>query len=115
LGPATTSKDDEKVAVHNTLERGMNWARRAFDELILPATTVSFLIQRLSSQFCGVLKARPLPLLCWWQTLESSGRRRAREVRELRAEQTHLEMQLVVAWVAAAGAVASEASARMSL
>jgi hypothetical protein len=41
------------------LERGMNWARRAFDELILPATTVSFLIQRLSSQFCGVLKARP--------------------------------------------------------
>jgi hypothetical protein len=36
-------------------------------------------------------------------------------VRELRAERTHLEMQLVVARVAAEGAVASEASARTSL
>jgi hypothetical protein len=36
-------------------------------------------------------------------------------VRQLRAERTQLEMQLVVAWVAAAGAVASETSARASL
>jgi hypothetical protein len=36
-------------------------------------------------------------------------------VRELRVEQTQLEMQLVVARVAAAGAVASEASVRPSL
>jgi hypothetical protein len=39
------SKDDEEVAAHHTLERGMTWARRAFDELILPATSVSFLVK----------------------------------------------------------------------
>jgi hypothetical protein len=37
------AEDDEEAAARNTLERGLNWARRAFDELILPATTVSFL------------------------------------------------------------------------
>jgi hypothetical protein len=37
-------EDDEEVAARNTLERGLNWARRAFDELILPATSVSFLV-----------------------------------------------------------------------
>jgi hypothetical protein len=37
------TKDDEEVAVCNTLERGFNWARCAFDELILPAASVSFL------------------------------------------------------------------------
>jgi hypothetical protein len=36
------AKDDEEVAACNTLESGLNWARRAFDELILPATSVSF-------------------------------------------------------------------------
>jgi hypothetical protein len=36
-------------------------------------------------------------------------------VRELRAKRTQLEMQLIVARVAAAGAVESEASARTSL
>jgi hypothetical protein len=30
--------------VRNTLERGLNWARHTFDELILPATLVSFLV-----------------------------------------------------------------------
>jgi hypothetical protein len=30
--------------VRNTLERGLNWACRAFDEMILPATSVSFLV-----------------------------------------------------------------------
>jgi hypothetical protein len=35
-------EDDEEVAVCNTLERGLNWARCAIDELILPATSVSF-------------------------------------------------------------------------
>jgi hypothetical protein len=36
------TKDDEEVAARNTLERGLDWARRAFNELILPATLVSF-------------------------------------------------------------------------
>jgi hypothetical protein len=39
------SEDDEEVAMRNTLERGMNWVRRAFDELILPATSVSSLVR----------------------------------------------------------------------
>jgi hypothetical protein len=34
---------DEESAVCNTLECGLTWARRAFDELILPATSVSSL------------------------------------------------------------------------
>jgi hypothetical protein len=42
-GSGDDTEDDEEVAAHNTLERGLNWARRAFDELILPATLVSFL------------------------------------------------------------------------
>jgi hypothetical protein len=37
------TEDDEEAAMHNTLERGSEWARRAFDELILPATSVNFL------------------------------------------------------------------------
>jgi hypothetical protein len=37
------AEDDEEAAVCNTLERGLAWARCAFDELILPATSVSFL------------------------------------------------------------------------
>jgi hypothetical protein len=45
----------------------------------------------------------------------ASGRRQAHASRELRAERAQLEMQLVVARVAAAAAVASEASAQMSL
>jgi hypothetical protein len=65
--------------------------------------------------FFGLLEVHHLFLLCWRQILESSGRRCAREVRELRAERTQLEMQLVVARVAAAAAVASEASAWTSL
>jgi hypothetical protein len=31
------AEDDKEVAMHNTLERGLAWARRVFDELILPA------------------------------------------------------------------------------
>jgi hypothetical protein len=37
------TEDDEEVAACNTLERGLEWAHRAFDELILPTTSVSFL------------------------------------------------------------------------
>jgi hypothetical protein len=37
------AEDEEEAAARDTLERGLNWARRAFDELILPATMVSFL------------------------------------------------------------------------
>jgi hypothetical protein len=38
------TEDGEEVAAHNTLERGLDWVCCAFDELILPATSVSFLI-----------------------------------------------------------------------
>jgi hypothetical protein len=38
------AEDDEEVAARNTLERGLNWARRAFDESILPTALVSFLV-----------------------------------------------------------------------
>jgi hypothetical protein len=44
-GLGADSEDDEEVATRNTLERGLTWARRAFDELILPVTSVSFLIE----------------------------------------------------------------------
>jgi hypothetical protein len=36
------AEDDEEVVARNTLERGLEWARCAFDELILPATSVIF-------------------------------------------------------------------------
>jgi hypothetical protein len=38
------AEEDEKAAACNTLEHGLEWVRRAFDELILPATSVSFLV-----------------------------------------------------------------------
>jgi hypothetical protein len=44
-GLGVDSEDDKEVAARNTLERGFTWARRAFDELIVPATSVSFLIE----------------------------------------------------------------------
>jgi hypothetical protein len=44
-----------------------------------------------------------------------SGPRRVRVTRELRVERAQLEMQLVVARVAAAAAVASEASMQTTL
>jgi hypothetical protein len=36
--------DEEEAMVCNTLERGLAWAHRVFDELILLATSVSFLV-----------------------------------------------------------------------
>jgi hypothetical protein len=39
------SEGEEEAAARHTLERGMTWARRAFDELILPATSVSSLVK----------------------------------------------------------------------
>jgi hypothetical protein len=44
-GLDANSEDDEEAAVRHTLERGMTWAHQAFDELILPATSVSFLVK----------------------------------------------------------------------
>jgi hypothetical protein len=35
---------DDEVATRNTLERGLEWVRRVFDELILATTSVSFLV-----------------------------------------------------------------------
>jgi hypothetical protein len=81
--PGDDSEDEEEAAVRNTLERGMNWAHCTFDEFILPATSVSLLAQKRSSQFCDLLGVRHLSSPCWWQTIESSGRRHAREVRKL--------------------------------
>jgi hypothetical protein len=108
------SEGDEEAVMRHTLEHGMTWACRTFDELILPATSVSSLVKD-SFRFYNLLKLRQLFWFCWLQTLTSSGRRRACEVCQLRAERTQLEMQLVVAQVAAAGAVASKTSARASL
>jgi hypothetical protein len=39
------SEDDEEATACHTLDRGMTWAHRAFDELILPGTSVSFLVK----------------------------------------------------------------------
>jgi hypothetical protein len=36
------AEDDEEVAARNTLDRRLVWAHHTFDELILPATSVSF-------------------------------------------------------------------------
>jgi hypothetical protein len=44
-GLGDISEDDEKVAARNTLERGLTWMHRAFDEVILPVTSVSFLVE----------------------------------------------------------------------
>jgi hypothetical protein len=41
------SEGDEEAVTRHTLERGMTWARRAFDELILPTTSVSSLVKIL--------------------------------------------------------------------
>jgi hypothetical protein len=54
------SKDDDEVVARNTLERGLNWAHRAFDELILPATSVSFLVRRPCHQFFGLSRSLSL-------------------------------------------------------
>jgi hypothetical protein len=43
-GSGDDAEDDELTAAQNTLERELNWAHRAFDELILPATSVSFIV-----------------------------------------------------------------------
>jgi hypothetical protein len=39
------SEGDEEATARHTLECGMTWARRAFDELILPTTSVSSLVK----------------------------------------------------------------------
>jgi hypothetical protein len=49
FGSGDDSEDDEEVLAHHTLEQGINWARRAFDELILPTTLVSSFVRRSSS------------------------------------------------------------------
>jgi hypothetical protein len=47
--------------VHRTLERRLNWARRAFDELILPATSVSLYPSTLVSSI--LWSSREVPLI----------------------------------------------------
>jgi hypothetical protein len=58
------SEDDEEAAARHTSERGMTWARRAFDELILPATLVSFLVKNSFFLFCDLLKLYQLFQFC---------------------------------------------------
>jgi hypothetical protein len=55
------SEDDEEAAARHTSERGMTWARRAFDELILPATLVSFLVK--NSFFFILRSSQALPVV----------------------------------------------------
>jgi hypothetical protein len=62
------AEDDEEVATRNTLERGLNWAHHAFDEMILPTTSVSFLAWNLSLQFSGSFDKCNLSLSCSGQT-----------------------------------------------
>jgi hypothetical protein len=56
------TEDDEEAAVCNTLEHGLAWARRAFDELILPMTSVSFLVGYLVFRFPGSFEKCRSPL-----------------------------------------------------
>jgi cytochrome b len=49
------------------------------------------------------------------QTLTASGRSRVRAINELHTERAQLEMQMVVAHVAAAAAMAREATTRTTL
>jgi hypothetical protein len=109
------AEDDEEVTARSTLERGLEWALCAFVELILPATSVSVSLETCFFESLGSFEKHSLLLSCSGQTLVTSGRRQARATRELRVERAQLEMQFVVARVAADAAVASEASARTSL
>jgi hypothetical protein len=59
-GLDTDSEDDEEATARHTLECGMTWARRAFDELILPATSVSFLVK---DSFLILQSSQALPVV----------------------------------------------------
>jgi hypothetical protein len=52
--------------VRNTLERGLNWAHRAFDEMILPATSVSFFLLKFVSSVIWFFREVQL-ILCHTQ------------------------------------------------
>jgi hypothetical protein len=81
-------EDDEEDAAYNTLEHGLAWVRCAFDELILPATSVSFpCASSWFSNFLGSSERCGSPSTCSGQSLAAFGRRRVRTTRELRAEQ----------------------------
>jgi hypothetical protein len=43
--------EDEEAVTYHRLERGLGWAHRAFNEIILPATMVSPLESRLNLVF----------------------------------------------------------------
>jgi hypothetical protein len=75
------SEDDEEAATCHTLECGMTWARRAFGELILPTTSVSYLVKD-SSLIPRSSRATPvIPVLLAVDP-------RVREVHQLHAERT---------------------------
>jgi hypothetical protein len=59
-GLGVDSEDDKETAARHTLERGMTWARRAFDVLILAATSVSFLV---NDSFFIPRSSRAIPVI----------------------------------------------------
>jgi hypothetical protein len=105
------SEDDEEAAARHTLERGMTLARRAFDELIRPATSVSLLVKdsflilqcsRATLVISVLLAVDPRVFRSETCPRGAPTPRRADPAGDA----------LVVARVAVAGAVASETSAR---
>jgi hypothetical protein len=58
--PGDDTEDDEEVAARSTLEHGLNWVRHAFDELILPATSVSLSSSTLVSSILWSSQEVPL-------------------------------------------------------
>jgi hypothetical protein len=58
------AEDDEEVAARNTLECGLNWAGHTFDELILPATAVSFCTCNSYLQLSNLFEKCRLSLSC---------------------------------------------------
>jgi hypothetical protein len=59
--PGDGAEDDEEVTTRNTLEHRLNWARRAFNELILPTTSVSLSFLKLVSSI--LWSSREVPLI----------------------------------------------------
>jgi hypothetical protein len=79
------AEEDEESAACHTLERGLVWASGAFDELILPTMSVSFLCTTTLFRFFHSSEVCTARLPCPGQTLAVSGQRRARTVNELHA------------------------------
>jgi hypothetical protein len=82
-----------------------------FDELILPTTMVSLSCLKLVSSILWSSREVPFIFALLGADRRVVGSEPSRAVCELCTERTQLEMQLIIAQVAAAAAVASKASA----